>query len=213
VWDIARGRPAFPSLKHGGPVTGLSVSPEGRRVVTVAPGEGRGFGSSVKVNLCEVPSGKLLAQREVKSEFHVVAFAADGRCLLATTTAKAVIPNKRGGQNPEIQVVDVLTNSAVVPPLQAEGNVEHAAFSPEGDTLATVTLQQSGQDKKVPQFQWVVTVWDLKDKGRPRGLPLKQKQPITSLVLGPHSRRLVAYSPPPPPTSPAVVGNSSFHPA
>jgi WD40 repeat protein/serine/threonine protein kinase len=212
VWNVHSGKPAFPSLKHEGPITPLCVSPDGRRVVTAAPAEGRAFGTGVKVNLCEVRSGKVLAPRDVQSSFQALAFAADGRCLLVTTTGKSVVPSKKGNQRPEVRVVDVLTNAAVVQPLQPEGDVEHAAFSPEGDTLATVTLQQIGQDKKAPQFHWVVTVWDLKEKGRARGLPLKQKQPVTSVVLSPGSRRLVAYTPAAPAASSAVFGNSSFEP-
>jgi WD40 repeat protein len=72
--------------------------------------------------------------------------------------------------------------------------------------LATVTIQQSGGPRDAARFQWVTAVWDLKNKGRPVGAPLRQDRPVTRVALSPDGQRLIAYSPAPPAPSLAIFG-------
>lgn len=184
LWDVATGQAALVPLPHAGLVTNASLSPDGRRVLTVE----RGATVERGVNLWEVPARKRMVQRplDAKEQFKAAAFAPEGRAYLVTAAKLE--------RSWEVRVVDVENGLPVVPPLEHEGPVEQAVLSADAGTLATLMTVTVGRDKKAPKLEWVTTLWDLKT-GKRVGQPLKQTVLVSKVALSADGKHAVTYSP------------------
>jgi WD40 repeat protein/tetratricopeptide (TPR) repeat protein len=180
VWDPLTGTALGVPLAEQLPVTAAAVSPDGRRVVTVAAASAPGGGSEAR--LWEVGSGQP-AGPPLHSAGAILwaGFAADGRCRAVAVT------EKRGaeGSQPKVewlaQAWDVATRQAASPPLAHGTRVVFAAGSPDGGRLVT-----GGADG-------AARVWEV-STGRPLADPFPHREPVLAAAFSPDGGRLLTVT-------------------
>jgi WD40 repeat protein/tetratricopeptide (TPR) repeat protein len=180
VWDAATGAALGPPLAHRLPVTASCVSPDGRRVVTVAAGAAPAGGNEARV--WEVPSGNPAAL-PLRSAGTILwaGFAADGRCLAVTLTERRSGEGNRPKVDSVAQVWDVTTGQPASPPVAHEARVQAAACSPDGARLAT-----GGPDG-------LVHVWEAAT-GRALAAPFQHREPVLAVTFSPDGSRLLTVT-------------------
>jgi WD40 repeat protein len=197
VWEAASGRPLTSPIRHEeGQLGLLAFSPDGRRLITATQAENRHWTWDVGTGKASLspdfadnrPRRKeALADDELshiavwrdddpnsysptQSQRFGVAFARfspDGLRVALTDLSGAIrVWNRRA------------KGEGLTPPLDNGGpRIAQAGFSPDGQWLLTVSADNAAR------------VWDA-TSGRPRTPPMRQGDPINSVVFSPDGRRL-----------------------
>jgi WD40 repeat protein len=185
LWDLATGQLAAPGLRHQGPITAAAFSPDGRTLLT-GSGEdvlsGRGSEIWGEARLWDLatgqPIGSPLPHR--RPVYHV-AFCPDGRTVLTNDASPGI------DYRPGILDVGTAWLWELAPlPLKyvgtTRGPVHGGAFSPDGRTLVTGSLNSTAQ-------RWNVVT------GEPLGGPLRHPAGVTSIAFSPDGKTVVAGTP------------------
>jgi WD40 repeat protein len=142
-WEVGTGKPLFPEqdLGHGGPINGLSVSPDGKRIATC--------GMDSRVCVWEAATGKELSHAPASwSNASDIAFSPDGKFLYVG-----------GPEIGEVTKLDAATGKAVTrfttdPKGPKQASAQGVQLSRDGKTVFALTGPYSTSD---PGF---ITTWD-----------------------------------------------------
>lgn len=157
IRNTATGKPVCPPLRCGAEMIGAEFNPAGTRLVTVC--------EDGTLRLWEVPSGRQRAL--VYSElFWRARFSPDGKNLL--------VVSRRANQ---AQLRDAESLAVTGPPLRHESYVSDAAFSPDGRSIATASLDRTAR------------VWDART-GEPVTPPLPHANEVRCLAFSPDGKML-----------------------
>jgi WD40 repeat protein/serine/threonine protein kinase/Flp pilus assembly protein TadD len=178
VWDAVTGQTVGPALRHEGRFSGPAVfSRDGRLVATTISGSSPSDGA---IDIWETATGKLLTTlRPNCAEIEHVEFSPDGKRLVAVCNPFFM---DRGDIEPAgwAQVWDTSTWKSVLPQLKHNTRVWHAAFSPNGERIAT-----AGND-------WRVRIWD-SVTGKPAlPEPLLHGNRVNYVAFSPDSKYLLS---------------------
>jgi WD40 repeat protein len=144
VWDVQTGRPVGPPLRPGAPVKRACFGPEGRALVTVAPGGAArvwepGDGRSWPLGEEKDPGIGALASADGGAEERV---SDDGRRTLTLA----------GGA---VRVSETRTGAPVGPLLKPPGGAVHAAISPHGHRVAVVDADNTVRVAEAETGRWL----------------------------------------------------------
>jgi WD40 repeat protein/energy-coupling factor transporter ATP-binding protein EcfA2 len=160
LWDARTGAPVGAEMGHEGVAAATTFSPDGKLLATTGFEDGT-------VRLWAVPSGARVGTPirvdEVGSQN--VTFSPDGKTIAAITEARGAVV-----------FIDVATRRLAGPALEVPGGEQYltqVAFSPDGSTVATGTMDGS------------VLFWDARTR-KQRGEPLVgHEQFVRTLVYSP----------------------------
>jgi WD40 repeat protein len=168
LWDM-RTRAAVRTLRLGGHVWWAAASPDGKLLALQTQGQGQ---SSSRVDVREVPSGRLAYRRNVSNGKGGLEFSRDGRMLAALGCCEP---------GSTIEVWSARSGKELFSPRVA-GHATSIAFSPDSHLLAAGT-----EDGKV-------VLWDLA-AGSPAGAPVDVATgPVEAISFSPDGRLFVASS-------------------
>jgi WD40 repeat protein/serine/threonine protein kinase len=124
VWDVDTGLEATAPLKHAGPLTFVSFSSDGRRLVTASRDR--------TARVWDAATGaKIGSPLEHGDEVVEASFSPDGRRLITASRDRMA------------RVWEVDTGKQVLPSFEHRGVVRHAMFSPDGQRLLTSAAGES----------------------------------------------------------------------
>jgi WD40 repeat protein len=168
LWDL-RTRAAVRALRLGGHVWWAAASPDGKRLAFQTQAQGQ---SSSRVDVREVPSGRLAYRRSVSNGKGGLEFSRDGRMLAALGCCEP---------GSTIEVWSARSGKELFSPRVA-GHATSIAFSPDSQLLAAGT-----EDGKV-------VLWDLAADS-PAGAPVDVATgPVEAISFSPDGRLFVASS-------------------
>ncbi|KAL8930889.1 MAG: hypothetical protein Q9211_007202, partial [Gyalolechia sp. 1 TL-2023] len=148
IWDAVTGRRAAGPLEQKGPINRSRFSPDGRRVVIASQdGKARVFNSSDGRSLWTIDHGDPAASVEDAD------FDPKGRFVVTA------------GSDGTTRLWDATTGKPVPPDIRHEGPVREATFSPDGESLSTISLAADHNTA-------VLRVWNVTAKA-PRTPPVK----------------------------------------
>jgi WD40 repeat protein len=166
LWDVVSGKPLGPALRQRG-VRTAHFSPDGQSVWL--------GGGDIAAQAWDVTTGQPLGSPlQTSIPAVTLAFSPDGRRLLMTRQAPR--PETIGSaarDAAQTWLVDRATGEVLVPPLQQRDGVAGAAFSPDGQIIATVARGGS------------LMLWDAAT-GRRLGPVLQHPRWVTALAFHPH---------------------------
>jgi WD40 repeat protein len=165
LWSVPEGKPGSGPLTHPTSVSGVAFAPDGRHLATaqrgglirlwalpphpsLSPLGGRGKGEGGNPCDYHVPVG---------AERSFVRLSRDGRFLLPSGLSQRWCELRR------TQVFDLTTGQRVGPPLEANGFLLDAAFSPDGlQVAAAVSRAASSQERHAQPGQQpgYLLLWD-----------------------------------------------------
>lgn len=125
VWDSRTGEPITPELPDTYTINFVKFDPTAQWLAT--------GGADLRVNLREMPSGKVVRTLPSANILIAAAFNSDGSRIAA------------GGNQGELRVWDVNTGEPVSPLITVDGTVFSIAFSPDDRWLLTQTSQGNGK--------------------------------------------------------------------
>jgi WD40 repeat protein/tetratricopeptide (TPR) repeat protein len=178
LWDAASGKRIGPPLQVGGHDIHLAFSPDGKTVLTASQ-EGHtarlwdaATGRPLGVPLRLPPQIHLLTVAIQPVHLLTVAIQPDGRIVLAGSEANA---------DNIVRLWDAATAQPIGPPLKRTGGFLSAAFSPDGKTSLTGSLDGTAQ------------LWDAAT-GQPIGLPLKRAGGFRTAAFSPDRKTILTGS-------------------
>jgi len=163
LWDVASGRERDTLEGHLKLVTSVAYSPDGSLLASAS------FDTTIR--LWNAATGKHLATLEGHTDrVRAMAFSPDGKTLASA------------GDDREVRLCDVVTRSALSPPLTGHTERVHAvAFAPDGKTLFT-----GGTEKAIRLWDW--------GAGRSRAVWRAEDQ-VYSLAVSPDGQTLAVAHP------------------
>ena len=191
LWDALTGRPVGDELAHIRPVKAMHFSRDGKTAMTIVPPPGR-QDEPPDIYLWDAATGHSLGfekdPRLVQAELaespdgRNVLWAADYKVLMqnvdphrASPTATNAVPNR----SYYAQVQDADTHRAVGKQLWTDGPVTAALFSPDGQTVLTVSSRSGSWEE--------ARLWEVAT-GEPLGPPLQHLGLIRAMAFSPDGK-------------------------
>lgn len=192
LWDAAQGEPADEELLHREDARWVQLSPDGRRVLTVANDRtARVWDAATGEPVSEPLHGKVLS----------ASFSPDGQRVVT------------GSKDLTARVWDVAPRQPLAVPLGHEDGVVSASFSPDGRRVVTVSEKSGLMGRKPsrrlsywsagsresptkspsPPEKSAVRVWNAVT-GRPVSKPLKHGARVVSASFSTDGRRLITVT-------------------
>jgi WD40 repeat protein/serine/threonine protein kinase len=158
LWDTTTGKPMGPPLPHEGWVRAIVFSPEGKTILTGSlDGNAR---------IWDVATGKLVGapfalggQNSNSRGGVAVAYSPDGSMILTAAGHDA-------------RYWDTASQQPIGQPLRHQNDVFSVAFSPEGKTVLTGSMDSTAR------------LWDVPDR-KPAEIQLVHKYPVTAAAFSP----------------------------
>jgi WD40 repeat protein/serine/threonine protein kinase len=173
LWSVPGGKRLGDSLTHPMSVSAVAFAPDGRHLATAERGG--------LIRLWALPAGNPRDYRVPVGEKSLVRLSRDGRFLLPTGMSRFSCKLR------STQVFDLTTGRRAGPPLEANGLILDAAFSPDGRQVAAAVSRGASRQKlrhKAGDQSGYLLLWDWRfGKLRHEPLPL------------PSEPRKVDYSP------------------
>jgi WD40 repeat protein/serine/threonine protein kinase len=149
LWSVPGGKPVGGPLTHPTGVSSVAFLPDGRHLATAQRGG--------LIRLWALPAGNPRDYRVAVGAQSFVGLSRDGRFLLPTgfntSDTKSELRSTR--------VFDITTGRPVGPPLQADGIILDAAFSPDGRQVAAAVSHASSQRERGQRPQaGQLLLWD-----------------------------------------------------
>jgi serine/threonine protein kinase/WD40 repeat protein len=179
LWSVPGGKPLGGPLTHPTTVSAVAFAPDGRHLATAQRGG--------LIRLWALPAGNPRDYHVAVSASSPVRLSRDGRFLLPTGTSQFSCELR------STQVFDLTAGRRVGPPLQADGFIMDAAFSPDGlQVAAAVSLAASSAERRAHPGQQPgqLLLWDWR-AGRLRHAPLPLPSEPRMLDYSPDGRQLV----------------------
>jgi WD40 repeat protein len=178
LWSVPGGKPLGGPLTHPTSLTGVAFAPDGRHVATAQRGG--------LIRLWALPAGNPRDSRVPLASLSFVRLSRDGRFLVPTGLSHRICDLR------STQVVDVTTGQRVGPPLEANGIILDAAFSPDGLQVgAAVSLAASSEERRTQPGQQPgqLLLWDWR-AGKLQHKPLQLPSEPRKLDYSPDGRQL-----------------------
>jgi WD40 repeat protein len=179
LWSVPGGKPLGGPLTHPTSVSSVAFAPDGRHLATAQRGG--------LIRLWALPVGNPRDyQVPVGTERSFVRLSRDGRFLLPSGLSQRWCALR------STQVVDLTTGQRIGPPLEANGFILDAAFSPDGlQVAAAVSRAASPQERDAQPGQQPgqLLLWDWR-AGKLQHEPLKLPSEPRNLDYSPDGRQL-----------------------
>jgi WD40 repeat protein/serine/threonine protein kinase len=178
LWSVPEGKPLGGPLAHPMSVSGVAFTPDGRHKATA-----QRYGL---IRLWVLPTGNPHDYRVPVGSPSFVRFSRDGRFLLPAGRSAG------GCELQTTQVFNLTTGERAGPPLEANGFILDAAFSPDGlQVAAAISLAASSAERKARQGQQPgeLQLWDWR-AGKLRHEPLPLPSEPRMLDYSPDGRHL-----------------------
>jgi WD40 repeat protein/serine/threonine protein kinase len=173
VWDAATGQPVSPPLQHQFPVADAAFSPDGRRVVTASQDN--------TARVWDAGTGQpVIPPLQHRGSVWSAAFSPDGRRVV-TAGGDVLAGSGSLGKAGEARVWDAGTGQPVSPPMQHQGPVIHAEFTPDGRRVVTASEDKTAR------------VWDAAT-GQPVSPPLQHQAGVVHAAFNPDNCRVATAS-------------------
>jgi WD40 repeat protein len=170
LWDAATGQRRGLPFRHEGPVCAVAFSPDGRTVLTGS------YDNTAR--LWDAATGQPRAKPlRHEGTVRVVAFSPDGRTVLTGSGASRAPPNEPNDWG-EARLWDAATGEPRGLPLRHEDYLSAAAFSPDGRTVLTGSLDKTAR------------LWDA-GTGQPRGQALRHEAGGGAVAMSRDGRTVV----------------------
>jgi WD40 repeat protein len=185
LWSVPKGKPLGAPLTHSGMVSGVRFTPDGRHLATAQSGDNSGG----LIRLWALPAGRHHEYRVPVGAESFVRLSRDGRYLLP---AGLTLAFRVEGPLRSTQVFDLVTGQRVGRPLDTDGIILDAAFSPDGLQVATaVCLAASAEERAVHlgQLRGQLLLWDWR-AGKLQHEPLPLPSEPRKLDYSPDGRQL-----------------------
>jgi WD40 repeat protein len=137
LWSVPGGRPLASPLMHPTSVSCVAFAGDDRHLATA---QGGGL-----IRLWALPVGNPGDYRMPVGAFSFVRTSRDGRFLLPTGLSR------RSCELRSTQVLDLITSQRVGPPLEANGFIMDAAFSPDGLQVAVAMSRAASPQERAAQ--------------------------------------------------------------
>src|SRR5262249_22565613 len=140
LWSVPGGKPLGSPLTHPTSVTGVAFAGDGRHLATAQGGR--------LTRLWALPAGTPRDYRVPVGALSFVRLSRDGRFLLPSGLSRRTCELR------STQVFDLMTGRRVGPPLEANGFIMDAAFSPDSlQVAAAVSRATSPQERSAKPVQ------------------------------------------------------------
>jgi WD40 repeat protein/serine/threonine protein kinase len=182
LWSVPQGAPLGSPLAHATGVRSVAFAPDGRHLITSQWGG--------LTRLWALPTGNPRDDRVPLGAPSFVRLSVDGRFLLPTGLSNEKCELR------STQVVDLTTGRRVGSPLEANGYILDAAFSPDGlQVAAAVSLAVSSAERRdqYKQHPGKLLFWDWRT-GKLQHEPFSLPSEPRGLDYSPDGRQLAVIS-------------------